>query len=231
MLIQHIFKAGGVIALPSALTKSSGARTCPRTASQARKSAAVSFQRGRQLPCGPCPGREGSVFAARKGSSASRRPAPTRAMLPRSTDAASPGRASPSGSRDSGAFKDRPHLLHRQVRDELLIVALCRYGGDPRPICLLQGCWQLILEVAHECLDGRQAEIARDRTVSSFALDIFEKVEDQRGVELLDVQLRRGCSYALGGKGKQQPEAVGVGLAGVRAVAALAGAYNRARSQ
>ena len=52
---------------------------------------------------------------------------------------------------------------------------------------------------------------------------MFEKVEDQRGVELLDVQLRWRCSRAFGGKGKQQPEGVGVSLAGMRAVAALPG--------
>ena len=105
--------------------------------------------------------------------------------------------------------------------DEFLVVALCRDGADPTD--LFQGRRQLVFDVAHEGFDGREAQIAGDRAVPPLAFDMFEKVEDQSGVELLDVQLRRRCSRAFGGKGKQQPEAVGVSLAGMRAVATLPG--------
>ena len=61
------------------------------------------------------------------------------------------------------------------------------------------------------------APFLRSRSICS------RKSRISAGVELLDVQLRRRCSRAFGGKGKQQPEAVGVSLAGMRAVAPLPG--------
>ena len=50
-----------------------------------------------------------------------------------------------------------------------------------------------------------------------------EEAEDQGRVELLDLQLRRLCPGAFGGEGKQQTEAVRIGFAAMRAIAALAG--------
>ena len=77
-------------------------------------------------------------------------------------------------------------------------MALCRDGADLTD--LLQGGRHLVFDIAHERFDGGEAQIAGDRAVSALPLDMFEKVEDQGGIELLDVQLRRLCPVRLAAK-------------------------------
>jgi hypothetical protein len=85
-------KPARVIAVPSALTNSSGVRIAPRTLSQARKSRAVSFQRGRQRSLRPFPRtstlgvRPNVMFSSRTPTSSETRrpPAKERCIIARS---------------------------------------------------------------------------------------------------------------------------------------------------
>ena len=64
----------------------------------------------------------------------------------------------------------------------------------------------------------------RDRAVlRALLLNMFQERQDHRHVQLLDLQLGRLRPKPLPGEGDQQLEAVGVGFAGVRTGAAIAG--------
>jgi hypothetical protein len=52
-------------------------------------------------------------------------------------------------------------------------------------------------------------------------LDVREKVENQRGVDLLDADLGGLDSEPLAGKNEQEPKGMSVGLARVRAATLL----------
>ena len=118
-------------------------------------------------------------------------------------------------------IQDRAHLLHRQVTDELLIVTLDGDGVDLTD--LLQSGRHLVFDIAHERFDRGKTQIAGGGSIAALALDVTKEVQDQWRIELLDMQLRRLCPDALGGEGEQEPEAVRIGLAAMRAIAPLAG--------
>jgi hypothetical protein len=61
--------------------------------------------------------------------------------------------------REIGRIQDRAHFLHRQMRDELLIVPLCRDGADLPD--LLQGRRDLIFDIVlcQACSDAFKANL------------------------------------------------------------------------
>ena len=76
--------------------------------------------------------------------------------------------------RQVGRVQDRAHLVHGQMADELLVVALDRNGLDlPH---LLQRRWHMMLDVAHERLDGGEPQIAGGGAISPLPLDVREEV-------------------------------------------------------
>src|SRR6266481_1176942 len=123
--------------------------------------------------------------------------------------------------REVWRIQDRAHLYHDQVTDKLLIVALDGDGVDLTD--LLQSRRHLVFDVAHERLDRGKAQIAGGGSIAALALDVTKKVQDQSRIELFDMELRRPCPNALGREGEQEPEAVGIGLAAMRAIAPLTG--------
>src|SRR6266849_148560 len=123
--------------------------------------------------------------------------------------------------REVRRIQDRAHLHHGQVTDKLLIVALDRNGVDLTD--LLKSRRHLVFNVAHERLDRSKAQIAGGNTIAALALDVTKEVQDQCRIELFDNKLRRSCPDAPGREGEQEPEAVGVGFAAMRAIAPLSG--------
>src|SRR5216683_3953883 len=214
-------KPARVIGAPSALTKSSGTRTDPRRVSHARRSAAVSFQSGRHRSLRPFPrtrrlgGRCRDRFAIMAPTSSETRSpaAKQRCIIARSR--------TPRRVVRSGAFRIARTFRHDQVKDKLLIVALDGDGVDLTD--LLQSRRHLVFDVAHERLDRGKAQIAGGDTIATLALDVTKKVQDQRRVQLFDKKLRRSCPDALSREGKQEPEAVGISFAAMRAIAPLSG--------
>lgn len=69
-----------------------------------------------------------------------------------------------------GGVEDRANFLHRQMADELLIVAFDRDRMDPAD--LLQGGGHLVFHITHERLDGGESQVARGSSVPSLLLDM-----------------------------------------------------------
>ena len=115
--------------------------------------------------------------------------------------------------------EDRPHLVHREVTHQGLIVALCRDGVDLPD--LVQSGWHAELDVAHEGLDRRKSRIAGRRAVTTVLLDVGQEAEHQCGVDVFEAELRGLLLQTFAGKEEQQSKGVGVSLAGLRAVAPL----------
>jgi hypothetical protein len=73
----------------------------------------------------------------------------------------------------------------------------------------------LILNISHERLDGGQSRIPRDRSVFALGLDMLQECEHQRGIDLLQVKLRRILANSRGCKLEQQAEGVRIGVTGM----------------
>lgn len=86
---------------------------------------------------------------------------------------------------------------------------------------LLQGAWVPQLDVAHERLDRGEPQVAGSRTVAAIMFDVMQEREHHLRVDLLKLEQRRTRVQAPSHEDEQQPEAVCVGLAGMRTVAAL----------
>ena len=86
---------------------------------------------------------------------------------------------------------------------------------------LFQSGWNAELDVPHEGLDRRKPGVAGRRGITALLLDVGQEVEHQGGVDVLEAELGGSLAQTFAGKDEQQPEGVGVSLAGVRAVAPL----------
>jgi hypothetical protein len=126
----------------------------------------------------------------------------------------------PDRRREIGSVEDRANFLHRQVTDELLIVAFDRDSMDATD--LLQGGGHPVFHIAHERLDGGESQVPCRRAVAAILFDMREEGHDHRRVEVLDRQPRRAGAEPPGREVEQQLEAERVGLAALRAIAPLA---------
>jgi hypothetical protein len=115
--------------------------------------------------------------------------------------------------------KDCLHFVDREVAHQCLTVALCRDGVDLPD--LFQSGWKTELDVPHEGLDCCQSGVAGRCVIAALLLNVGEEVEHQVGIDVLEAKLGRWFIQPLAGKHKQQPEGVGVSLAGVGAVTPL----------
>lgn len=75
--------------------------------------------------------------------------------------------------------------------------------------------------VAKERADRRQAQIAAAYPVAALALQVLEKMPDQRGVEVLQTQIRGRLAQLILGIAQQQAEGIAVGGDGMGAGMAL----------
>ena len=100
-----------------------------------------------------------------------------------------------------------------------LIVPLTWDGVDLARLCQCGG--HAKFDIPDEGFDCGQSSVARGRAVAAMFLDVSEKVENQRSIDLLKADLRGLDPQPLTGKDKQQPKGMGVGLAGVLATALL----------
>jgi len=86
------------------------------------------------------------------------------------------------------------HCLHFcvcKIVDECLIRSFDRDGFDATD--LIEAAGQAILQEAKEGFDGAEPGISSLRQIMTLRLDVFEEREDQRGIELLDLQ-REGAT-------------------------------------
>jgi len=77
------------------------------------------------------------------------------------------------------------------MADELLVAALDRNGIDLSYLRQRRG--HMMLDVAHERSDGGQTQIASGGAISPLLLDVPQKVDDERRVELFDREPGRPC--------------------------------------
>ena len=120
-----------------------------------------------------------------------------------------------------GYVQDRLHFVESDIRHQLRISPFERYCQDlPH---LVQCGWHLILDVAHERFDGRQAAVSRHRPVFALGLDVLQEGEHHSGIDLFQVKLRWRRGQASGSVLKQQAECVRISIAGVLARAAIDG--------
>jgi hypothetical protein len=91
------------------------------------------------------------------------------------------------------------------------LLRLCQRGGHAK------------FDVSDECFDGSESSVPRSRAVTTLFLNVREKVQNQRGVDLLDADLGGLDSEPLAGKNEQEPKGMSVGLARVRAATLLDG--------
>src|SRR6202040_18623 len=92
-------------------------------------------------------------------------------------------------------------------------------GVDLLRLC--QGGGYMDLDIPEEGLDCCESSVARGRAVAALLLDVSEKLQNQRGVDLLKTDLRRPDTKALASKQEQEPKSMGIGFAGMGAAAPL----------
>ena len=118
-----------------------------------------------------------------------------------------------------GSVQNRVDLVHGEVADERLIMAL---GGDGEDLPGLVECRRVAeLDIAHEGFHCCQADVAAGGAATTIHLEVGQESDDERCVEMFKVKRRRSDAEAFGGEGEQQTEGIGVALAGMRAIAAL----------
>ena len=85
--------------------------------------------------------------------------------------------------------EDGANLVHREMPHQPLVMAFARDGVDLP--CLRQGGGHAELDISDEGFDRGESSVARSRAVAALFLDVSEKVENQRGVDLLDARSGR----------------------------------------
>ena len=94
----------------------------------------------------------------------------------------------------------------------------CQHTAD-----LIQCAGKPIFHEAHERLDGRQSEVAGPRAVGALGLEMIQECHHQRGIDMLELEIRRRDSEAQAGESEKELERVCIGIAGVLACAAFQG--------
>jgi hypothetical protein len=92
-------------------------------------------------------------------------------------------------------------------------MALCWDGLD-LPY-LLQCRWHPRLHISHKYLDGRESGVACRRTAAAVLLNVGQEFEQHGGIDVLEAQLGWLPFQPFAGEREQQPEGMGVRLAGV----------------
>jgi hypothetical protein len=85
------------------------------------------------------------------------------------------------------------------------------------PQCLIEACRHAIFEEAEERPHGRKPRIARPGLVAAIALEMLEERQNERNIDLLNLDPRRSCRQPARGKRDEQLKAVGIGVTGMRA--------------
>src|SRR5437870_2925789 len=111
--------------------------------------------------------------------------------------------------------EDGTNLVDREMSDQPLVMAFARNGMDLPCLCQYGG--HAEFDISDEGFDCGESSIASSRAIATLFFDVSEKVENQRGVDLLDTDLGRLDPEPLTGKDEQEPKSVSVGLAGVGA--------------
>src|SRR5215469_48265 len=124
-------------------------------------------------------------------------------------------------------IKQRLQLLPRKVSDKRLVSLLHRNGMNPAG--LVKTGRQPILEETEECVDGGEPRIARASRVPAVA-DMLEESEDERRVELLNLEPTWSDAKPVRREAEQDAEAVSIGFAGVRARSSLFGRCSRRKA-
>src|SRR3970040_888309 len=99
------------------------------------------------------------------------------------------------------------------MHHEMAISPLC--GDGQNALDLFQSRWYTILHVVHKGLDGRESDVSRASTISPRCFQMIQKVNDQRSIEMLQVQLRWRDLDAIAGVFEEKPKSVSIGVAGV----------------
>ena len=115
--------------------------------------------------------------------------------------------------------EDRTNLFHCEMSHEPLVVAFTWDGMDLLRLCQRGG--HAKFDISDEGFDSSEPPVTRSRAITTLFLDVKEKVENQRSVELLDADLGGLDSEPLAGKNEQEPKGMSVGLARVRAAPLL----------
>jgi hypothetical protein len=75
----------------------------------------------------------------------------------------------------------------------------------------------VILDVAHEGFDGGQSGVPGNGSVLALGLDVLQEGQHHGGINLFQLQLRRGRLQTSGGILKQQAKGVRIRIAGMLA--------------
>jgi len=118
-----------------------------------------------------------------------------------------------------GRVEDGADFLHRKMPNQPLVMAFIGDGVDlPH---LRQSGGQAKLHVPDEGFNSGESSVARGGGVAALLLEVGEKIEDQRGIDLFKGDLRGLDPQPLAGKNEQEPKGVGVSLARVRTATLL----------
>ena len=83
--------------------------------------------------------------------------------------------------------EDRVNFVHREMPRQPLVMAFTRDGMDLLRLCQRGG--HAKFDVPDEGFDGSESPVTGSRAVTTLFLDVTEKVENQRGIDLLDADL------------------------------------------
>ena len=120
----------------------------------------------------------------------------------------------------SGSVEQGPDLGMVQILDRRQLAFLLRQGMN---LCRQIETFRVAeLQVAEEGLDRGQTCVAGSHAVVTIRLEVIEEGEQRRCVEMPDLQLARSDLVTPRGEDRQQLEAGGVALNGMRAGAAIA---------
>jgi hypothetical protein len=118
-----------------------------------------------------------------------------------------------------GCIEQSLQLLPLKVSDKRLISLLHRNGMNPTGLVKTGG--QSILEEPEERVDGGEPRIARACRVPAVGFDMLEESEDERCIELLNLERTWSDTEPARREAEQDTEAVSIGFAGVRARSSL----------
>ncbi len=120
-----------------------------------------------------------------------------------------------------GRIEDGLNLLHCEMPDETRVGLLCRDRLNAPD--LLQSRRHAILHEVHERFDGGQSNISGIRPIAARRFQMAQEVDDERRIELLQMQLRRGHLKTAARVFKEELERVRIRVTGVIAGVAFDG--------
>jgi hypothetical protein len=109
--------------------------------------------------------------------------------------------SNPEARRQIGSVEEGPHLDHREVAHQLLIMAFCRDRVDSPD--LLQSGWNVELDVPHEGLDRREPGVPGRCGIAALLLDVDQVLEHQSGIDVLKAKLRWPLAKTFAGENEQ----------------------------